>query len=89
MSIITSGTMAPTLMPGDNVLVRLATKYDGNPNSIWFIEIGGEGAYRRIRETTTGFLLTADNPMVAPVEMAPNEVGFHGEVIWQGRKIEQ
>lgn len=89
MSIITSGAMAPTLMPGDNVLVKLATKYDGNPNSIWFIEINGEGAYRRVRETATGFMLTGDNPIVAPVEMAPNEVGFHGEVIWQGRKIEQ
>lgn len=87
MAVILSGSMAPTLMPQDNVLVRLSDKFDGKPNSIWFVLIDGETVYRRVRATSVGFHLSADNPIVTPVELNAADVGFYGEVIWQGRKI--
>lgn len=88
MARVSTGAMAPTLMPNDNILMRVVDEFDGLPGSIWMIEARGTVLFRRVKKIDEKTIyLTADNPMVPSSEMAPDEVRFVGEVVWQGRRI--
>ncbi len=88
MSVVFDGAMAPTLMPGDNMLMRVSNVFDGAPNSIWMIRLKGRTLLRRVREKADDvFVLSADNPVVPAIEVGPSDFELHGEVIWQGRKL--
>lgn len=79
--------MAPTLSPGDEVILA-KRQFDNHPDAIWFFSVSGDLFLRRVRRAGgEKLLISADNPAFRPFEVVGSEVIFLGLVVWHGRKM--
>lgn len=84
----TARDMAPTILPGDDVIVTAADKFDNHVGSIWMFDYQGRSIFRRIRRIDGDTLrVFADNPATAEFDVQEAEVSFIGKVVWQGRSL--
>ncbi len=84
----TARDMAPTILPGDDVIVTAADKFDNHVGSIWMFDYQGRSIFRRIRRVDGDTLrVFADNPATAEFDVQEAELSFIGKVVWQGRSL--
>ncbi len=84
----TARDMAPTILPGDDVIVVAADKFDNHVGSIWMFDYQGRSIFRRIRRIDADTLrVFADNPATAEFDVREPELSFVGKVVWQGRSL--
>ncbi|MEG3162274.1 S24 family peptidase [Sphingomonas sp. LB2R24] len=85
---VASSVMAPTIMIGDDVLVSVSEHFDNDNGSVWLFYYGDKYLIQRIQRRPTGTLqISGDNPTTPVVEVATDEIGLIGKVIWQGRRL--
>ena len=93
MSLITvSGdSMAPTLLPGDLVLVDHSRTTVTPQGGIYAISIDHEIMIKRIQVLfqENKLRILSDNSHYAPIETDPEKVKINGKVIWFGREMER
>lgn len=88
MSVIrVDGTsMAPTLEPGDRILVDQAVRAPGE--GLYVLRIDGELLVKRLTRMPGGrFTVKSDNPAFSPIVLEGHEVEVCGRVLWIGRAL--
>lgn len=81
-------SMLPTLMDGDIVLIDTAQAIINKQDRIWAVSYGELGMIKRVRRLPDGqFNLMSDNPAVAPLNAASEEIFVIGRVVWIGRRM--
>jgi transcriptional regulator with XRE-family HTH domain len=88
MMRFTSRSMAPTILPGDDVMIVTQETFDGEAGTIWLFDYDDQSLYRRVRrgEGDTWHLF-ADNPATPALDVPASAVRFFGKVVWQGRSL--
>lgn len=88
MQRVTQKGMAPTINPGDDILVSATKVFDGDPDAIWLLSFGDHSAIRRVRPGAAGkLLIVADNPGFPDREVDKADVDVVGRIIWHGRLL--
>ena len=73
-------SMAPTFLDGDIVLIRQQPEVENG--QIAAVGINGEATLKHLYRTGEGFLLVADNPKFAPIQVSEgNNVNIYGLAI--------
>ena len=73
-------SMAPTFLDGDIVLIRQQPEVENG--QIAAVGINGEATLKHVYKTGDGFLLVADNPKFAPIQISEgNNVDIYGLAI--------
>ena len=80
-------SMAPTFLDGDIVLIRQQPEVENG--QIAAVGINGEATLKHLYRTGEGFLLVADNPKFAPIQVSEgNTVDIYGLAIGYTRIFE-
>ncbi len=87
---VTGDSMAPLLLPGDLVMVRVQPRV--SRGDIAVVLVDGEATVKRVYEEAGGLVLKGDNPDFAPLRYSPAEAGelvqVMGKVVGVYRSLE-
>lgn len=76
---VTGESMAPLLLPGDLVMVRVQPRV--NRGEIAVVLVGEEATVKRVYEEAGGLVLKGDNPEFPPLRFSPEEAAELVQII--------
>jgi repressor LexA len=86
---VTGESMAPVILPGDLVMVRVQQRVARGEIAVALVE--GEATLKRVYEEAGGLVLKGDNPEFTPLRFSPEEaaeVQILGKVVGVYRNLE-
>jgi repressor LexA len=86
---VTGESMAPLLLPGDLVLVRVQARVERGEIAV--VLVGEEATVKRVYPEARGLVLQGDNPEFPPLRFSPEEaaqVRILGKVVGSYRQLE-
>lgn len=85
---VEGGSMAPTLLSGDEILVDHGDAGVRVRPGVYVVRLGDRLLVKRLVRDGKGFAIRSDNPEADPVEIDdPAAAEIVGRVIWVGRKL--
>ncbi|WP_443749688.1 XRE family transcriptional regulator [Asticcacaulis solisilvae] len=83
----TGDSMYPTIHDRDGLLIDMSQRELRMGDQIWALYHYGLGMVKRIRPTAGGYVISSDNPHVADITAADNEMSIVGRVVGVFRRV--